>query len=210
MEAEKQIAEFVGRLKQTAGANLECVVLFGSAASGEFHPDFSDINILCVLRELSATTLAALAPTINDWTKQKFPAPLLFSRIELEHSTDVFAIEMFDICQRHRVLHGEDIFATLHVPMNLHRVQLEHNLRTKLLTLRQTYIQAVGDTNRVRRLCSIPFQILARSSGTRSSPWEISQRPAKRTTSRNWRNESNLIPKFFYNYCKHVRQRKTR
>jgi predicted nucleotidyltransferase len=152
MEAEKQIAEFVARLKQTAGANLECVVLFGSAASGEFHPDFSDINILCVLRELSAATLAALAPTVNDWTKQKFPAPLLFSRTELEHSTDVFAIEMYDICQRHRVLHGEDIFASLHVPMNLHRVQLEHNLRTKLLTLRQTYIQAVGDTNRVRRL----------------------------------------------------------
>jgi predicted nucleotidyltransferase len=152
MEAEKQIAEFVGRLKQAAGSNLECVVLFGSAASGEFHSEFSDINILCVLRELSAATLVALAPTINAWTKQKFPAPLLFSRTELEHSTDVFAIEMLDICQRHRVLHGEDIFASLHVPMNLHRVQLEHNLRTKLLTLRQTYVQAVGDTNRVRRL----------------------------------------------------------
>src|SRR5580698_6789188 len=99
MEAEKQITEFVGRLKQAAGTNLECVVLFGSAASGEFHADFSDINILCVLRELSAATLAALAPTINAWTKQKFPAPLLFSRVELEHSTDVFAIEMLDICQ---------------------------------------------------------------------------------------------------------------
>jgi hypothetical protein len=36
--------------------------------------------------------------------------------------------------------------------MNLHRVQLEHNLRTKLLTLRQTYIQVVGDASRVRRL----------------------------------------------------------
>jgi predicted nucleotidyltransferase len=152
MEAEKQITEFVGRLKQAAGSNLECMVLFGSAASGDFHADFSDINILCVLGELSAATLTLLAPAINAWTKQKFPAPLLFSRTELEHSTDVFAIEMLDICQRHRVLHGEDIFAGLHVPMNLHRVQLEHNLRTKLLTLRQAYIQAAGDTNRVRRL----------------------------------------------------------
>jgi predicted nucleotidyltransferase len=152
MEAEKQIAEFVERLKQAAGSNLECVVLFGSAASGEFHADFSDINILCVVHELSAATLAALAPTINAWTKNKFPAPLLFSRQELEHSTDVFAIEMLDMSQRHRILYGEDIFASLHVPMNLHRVQLEHNLRTKLLTLRQTYIQASVDASRVRRL----------------------------------------------------------
>jgi predicted nucleotidyltransferase len=152
MQAEKQITDFVDRLKQAAGANLECMALFGSAASGEFHADFSDINILCVVRELSAQALSALAPAINSWTKNKFPAPLIFSRTELERSTDVFAIEMLDIRQRHRILHGEDIFASLHVPMDLHRVQLEHNLRTKLLTLRQAYIQAVGDESRVRRL----------------------------------------------------------
>jgi predicted nucleotidyltransferase len=152
MQAEKQITEFVDRLKQAAGANLECVALFGSAVSGEFHADFSDINILCVVRELSAQALAALAPAVNSWTKNKFPAPLIFSRTELERSTDVFAIEMLDIRQRHRILHGEDIFASLHVPMDLHRVQLEHNLRTKLLTLRQAYIQSVGDESRVRRL----------------------------------------------------------
>ena len=46
MEAEKQITDFVNSLKQAAGANLECVALFGSAASGEFHADYSDINIL--------------------------------------------------------------------------------------------------------------------------------------------------------------------
>ena len=64
MEAEKQITDFVNSLKQAAGANLECVALFGSAASGEFHADYSDINMLCVVRELSAPVLAALAPTV--------------------------------------------------------------------------------------------------------------------------------------------------
>jgi predicted nucleotidyltransferase len=152
MEAEKQITDFVNRLKQAAGANLECVALFGSAANGEFHADYSDINILCVVRELSALVLEKLAPAINAWTKSKYPAPLIFSRMELERSTDVFAIEMLDIRQRHRILHGDDMFANLPVPMEQHRVQLEHNLRTKLLTLRQSYIQSVGDDTRVRRL----------------------------------------------------------
>lgn len=152
MEAEKQITDFVNRLKQAGGANLECVALFGSAANGEFHADYSDINILCVVNEISALALEKLAPVINAWTKKKYPAPLIFSRTELERSTDVFAIEMLDIRQRHRILHGNDIFANLHVPMDQHRVQLEHNLRTKLLTLRQSYIQVVGDDKRVRRL----------------------------------------------------------
>jgi predicted nucleotidyltransferase len=152
MEAEKQITDFVNRLKQAAAANLECVALFGSAANGEFHADYSDINILCVVRELSAPVLETLAPAITGWTKNKFPAPLVFSRAELEQSADVFAIEMLDIRQHHRILHGEDLFGNLSVPMNLHRIQLEHNLRTKLLTLRQSYIQAAGDNKRVRRL----------------------------------------------------------
>ena len=152
MEAEKQITDFVNSLKQAAGVNLECVALFGSAASGEFHADYSDINILCVVRELSAPVLATLASTVIAWTRKKFPAPLIFSRAELERSADVFAIEMLDIRQRHRILYGEDIFTSMNVPMDRHRVQLEHELRTKLLTLRQSYIQAAGDGKRVRHL----------------------------------------------------------
>lgn len=152
MEAEKQITDFVNSLKQAAGTNLECIALFGSAASGEFHADYSDVNLLCVVRTLSAPVLAALAPTVVAWTRKKFPAPLIFSRAELEQSRDVFAIEMLDIRQRHRILHGEDIFTAMNVPMDRHRVQLEHELRTKLLTLRQNYVQAAGDDKRVRRL----------------------------------------------------------
>jgi predicted nucleotidyltransferase len=152
MEAEKQITDFVNRLKQAGGANLECVALFGSAATGEFHADYSDINILCVVNEVSALVLEKLAPVINAWTKKKYPAPLIFSHTELKQSTDVFAIEMLDIRQRHRVLYGEDIFTGLNIPMDRHRVQLEHELRTKLLTLRQSYVQAVGDDKRIRRL----------------------------------------------------------
>jgi len=152
MEAEKQITDFVNSLKLAAGANLECVALFGSAASGEFHTDYSDINMLCVVRELSGSVLAALAPTVIAWTRKKFPAPLIFSRAELDRSADVFAIEMLDIRQRHRILYGEDIFTGMNVPMDRHRVQLEHELRTKLLTLRQSYVQAAGDSKRVRRL----------------------------------------------------------
>jgi len=152
MEAEKQITEFVQRLRQAAGENLECVALFGSAASGEFHADYSDINMLCIVRELSTSVLATLASAIHAWTRKKFPAPLIFSRTEFERSADVFPIEMLDLSQRHRMLYGEDIFAGMEVPMARHRLQLEHNLRTKLLTLRQTYMQAVGDDKRVRRL----------------------------------------------------------
>jgi hypothetical protein len=55
---------------------------------------------------------------------------------ELRESADVFAIEMLDIQGTHKVLHGEDVVAGIEVPMNLHRVEVEHELRTTLLRLR--------------------------------------------------------------------------
>ena len=149
---EKQLNEFVQRLKAAAADNLESVTLYGSAASGEFHQEFSDVNLLCVLREISVLALQALSPAVGWWVEQKHAAPLLFTREELKRSADVFAIEFLDIQQHHRVLHGEDIFKDLHVPLDLHRVQLEHELRTKLLMLRQHYLLAPNDPKRVAAL----------------------------------------------------------
>ncbi len=39
--------------------------------------------------------------------------------------------------QHHRVLFGEDVLQGLEIPLNLHRVQVEYELREKLILLRQ-------------------------------------------------------------------------
>jgi hypothetical protein len=61
---------------------------------------------------------------------------------ELQRSTDVFAIESLDIKRAHRVLFGPDPVADLEIPMNLHRVQVERDLRLLLLRLRQHVLAA--------------------------------------------------------------------
>jgi hypothetical protein len=149
---QKHLAEFVDKLKSSAGANLVCVAVYGSAVSEEFHSEFSDVNLLCVVRELSAANLQALSPAIAWWTASRFPAPLVFARKEIERAADVFPIEMLDIRQQHHILYGEDIFQNLNVPLDRHRVQLEHELRTKLLFLRQHYLLSSRDDKKVRLL----------------------------------------------------------
>jgi hypothetical protein len=56
---------------------------------------------------------------------------------ELRESADVFAIELLDIKDSHKTLFGQDVVAAIEVPMNLHRIEVEHELRTTLLRLRQ-------------------------------------------------------------------------
>jgi predicted nucleotidyltransferase len=140
---DTKLAELVNRLKEAAGKNLESVVLYGSAASGAYKPGTSDLNILCTLMTLDVHELQLLAPVVHWWTRdQKEPPPLLFLTEELHRSTDVFAIESLDIKRVHRVLYGSDPVVNLDVPMNLHRVQVERDLRLLLLRLRQHVLVA--------------------------------------------------------------------
>jgi predicted nucleotidyltransferase len=139
---EKDLAQLVEKLSLAAGPNLNSVVLYGSAASGEYHPKHSDLNVLAVLERLSAGELDLLNPVGTWWAGKGNPAPLLFAREELHRSADIFAIEFIDICAHRRILQGEDLFEGFLVPMWLHREQVERELRTKLLGLRQSYLLA--------------------------------------------------------------------
>jgi predicted nucleotidyltransferase len=140
---DTKLAELVNRLKEAAGKNLESVVLYGSAASGGYKPGTSDLNILCTLVTMDVHELQLLAPVVHWWTREeKEPPPLFFLTEELHRSTDVFAIESLDIKRAHRVLYGADPVANLDVPMNLHRVQVERDLRMLLLRLRQHVLLA--------------------------------------------------------------------
>ena len=115
MVPEEKIADFVNRLRTAAGANLESVILFGSAVAGDFHPEFSNINLFCVLRDSSFAALQALAPAVKWWEKQNQPPPLFMTHDEIKRSTDVFTIELLDMQQHHRVLFGEDVVQKLSI-----------------------------------------------------------------------------------------------
>ena len=145
MVPEKQIAEFIHRMRQAAGENLRSVILYGSAADGEFHPKFSNVNLLCVLRDVSFAGLQAVAPAVKWWKGQKHHAPLLLAQEELERSADVFSIELLDMQDQHRVLYGEDVLQGLPIPMRHHRAQLEYELREKTILLRQRLLEASGN-----------------------------------------------------------------
>lgn len=147
---ESDLAQLVRGLRAAAGDNLHSVVLYGSAASSEFHENFSDVNVLCLLNNLSASTLASLRESAEWRKKQRQSIPLFLTVEELRQSADVFAIELLDMQRHHRVLYGADAIADLQVPLRLHRVQVEHELRTKLILFRQSVVVASGSKDILR------------------------------------------------------------
>ncbi len=149
---EKLLEQLVGKLGKAFGERLISVVLYGSAAAGDYDGKFSDLNILCVLSRVTPDELRLSEAIFRWWREQGSPSPLLLSEQELATSADCFAIEFQDIQRQNRLLHGRDLIAGLEIGRVFYRAQVEHDLRAKMLRLRQKAAGMLSEPDLLRRL----------------------------------------------------------
>jgi predicted nucleotidyltransferase len=149
---ENLLNQLLEKLNKALGDRIVSVVLYGSAAAGNHHEGFSDVNVLCVLQQVTVRELEQSEPVVRWWREKKNPSPLLLSEHELQTSTDCFAIEFYDIKAHHRILQGKDVVSGLVVENVFYRAQVEHDLRAKLLRLRQKASGALGDKDMLRHM----------------------------------------------------------
>ena len=149
---DKLLSQLTAKLQAAFGERLVSVVLYGSAAAGDHHQDFSDLNVLCVLTQITPRELAASEDIFRWWREQGSPSPLLLTEHELTTSTDSFAIEFHDIQRQNRLLHGRDVISALEIDDSFYRAQVEHELRAKLLRLRQKAGGMLSNPDLLRRL----------------------------------------------------------
>ena len=154
---DHKLDEFVQKLKSSAAENLKAVALYGSAVTGEFHSKHSDLNLLCILNQADATRIEALHAPVEWWLRQGHRAPLVFTLEELQRSADVFAIELLDMKTHHRMLYGGDVFAGLSVPLHYHAIQVERELRTDWLRLRQAILTVPPKADTYLKLMTSSF-----------------------------------------------------
>jgi predicted nucleotidyltransferase len=148
---ESKLQELVTRLQQACGENLVSIVLYGSAAREDFHEEFSDVNVLVVVQHLKPSSFAAISAVLHWWSREeKLRPPMIMTLDELRESADVFAIELLDIQRSHKTLFGQDVVTAIDVPMNLHRVEVEHELRTTLLRLRHHLLLSPDNQDELR------------------------------------------------------------
>ncbi|MCX5694645.1 MAG: hypothetical protein NT014_05960 [Candidatus Omnitrophica bacterium] len=134
-----EISSFIFSLKEIYGEGLLSVILYGSAASGEFVFSHSNVNILVVLK---STELSYLKPASKVIKRFKRLMPLFLSKEYILSSCDVFPIEFLDLQENYKVLEGNDILKEIHVDMKNLRFQCEQELKVKSLSLKQIYLNS--------------------------------------------------------------------
>ncbi|HEV2146970.1 MAG TPA: nucleotidyltransferase domain-containing protein [Longimicrobiaceae bacterium] len=138
--AERLAADLV----RTYGEGVVSVVLYGSAARGEYVEGMSDLNVLVLLRDVAPATLRRASTLAREWVGEGNPPPLVMGVEEWRRSADVFPIELSDIRDAHRTLHGEEPFEGIRIDPAHLRLQCEHELKGKHIQLRERYLFSAG------------------------------------------------------------------
>ena len=159
--------EFAARLVATPELPLVSVILYGSAAAGDHAAKGSDYNVMVVLERAGAKELEGMAPAVRPWVRAGNRPPQVFTREGLQRSADVFPIELADMKDHHRVLHGTEGLGSVDIALPALRLELERELKVNLMRLQEGCLLAAGRASQVASLMResvATFGVLARAA----------------------------------------------
>lgn len=174
----KNIDTFVESAKAAFADDLSAIVLFGSAAEGRLRAT-SDVNMLLVLKRFRQEAADRLREPLRVARAAIELNTMFLLEDELPAAMDAFAVKFADIVSRHRVLFGNDPFATLDPSREAWIRRLTQVLLNLQLRLRERYV-----------LLSLREEQLSRVIADAAGPLRASA-----ASLRHLRGESPLPPK---------------
>ncbi len=146
------LTQYVEQIAQSWSADLGGLILFGSAARGDFIVGRSNINLLFVIKNLSVDLMQRAGELHKQWGKHQIIASLLMTDADLVRSRNVFPLEFLQMTQSHVLLLGHDPFGEEQLdPIRL-GWQSEQELMANLLRLRQRFIEGEGRIEAIHAL----------------------------------------------------------
>jgi len=140
---------FAEGAEEILGDNLVSLFLYGSAAAGDYVPGRSDINFLLVAASADEETLTSLVKHCHKYQKRGVATPFVMDVDDLGRSVDAFPLEFLEMKNYGRLIKGEDLLAGMVIDAEDLRLQLEREIKGKLIQLRKSYIR-IGDDKKGR------------------------------------------------------------
>lgn len=150
----KKASAFLEDILRERSATINSIHIVGSAVTSDFDEKISDINSIIILKEMDLAFVRFLAPLGKKYSRKGIAAPLLLTPDYIDTSLDVFPIEFLDLKLIHKTVYGADIFKDIKVEQSYLRLQCEHEIKKRIIALRQGYISSLGDRELISRLLS--------------------------------------------------------
>ncbi|MCA9457825.1 MAG: hypothetical protein H6750_09295 [Nitrospiraceae bacterium] len=151
-DLRETLEQYVKELQKDWGADLESLLLYGSAARGDFIAGRSNFNFLVLVRALSVSGLQRAGQLHRKWGKHQIVAPLVMTQEELSQTRTLFPLEYFQMQEHHVRLAGKDPFGAGHIDRPQLGWQCEHELLANVFRMRQRFVEGEGRPEAIRAL----------------------------------------------------------
>ena len=157
---QRIIKPYVEELVKTYGENVISIFAYGSITGRYYDPKRSDINLAVVLKEVSLEKLKQALKTVKGGIRCKINAPLFLSPSYIKMSLDTFPMEFMSMKDSSLVLYGDDCLAGISVTKEDLRRECEYQLKGKILTIRQAYLEQALSRKGIEKLIKSSFRAL--------------------------------------------------
>ncbi len=138
---DKYKQNIIKEIKKIFKNNLISIILYGSYVKGGYIRKKSDINLLIVRKIRNSKELIGLNQFCRKYhSKLNLALPLVLTHDEIKTSTDVYPMEYMDIKEHNQVIYGENVFKNLKIELKNLRLELENQVKSKLINLRESLI----------------------------------------------------------------------
>ena len=151
-QPDEIFSDIIDDYQQLFGDDLIAIVLYGSAASGDYIAGQSDINFMVILSEQGVDLFDRALDLVSKWKKRNVATPLFLSEAYIRTSLDVFPIEYLNLQNNYKLVHGRDILKDLTFHDEYLRLQCEREVKGKLLLLREAFLESQGKGKRLQQV----------------------------------------------------------
>lgn len=146
--------EITEDFQQACGADLLSIILYGSGTGDYYIPGHSDINLLIILQEAGLVNLERCLTVTGKWGKRRVAA-VFMTPVYIADSQDAFPVELLNMQLNHLVVYGQDVLSDLKLEAKDLRLQLERELKGKVLHLQQGFLACAGKATGLRQLIGL-------------------------------------------------------
>ncbi|MBW2557979.1 MAG: hypothetical protein JRD69_03955 [Deltaproteobacteria bacterium] len=149
---EKIFPDITRDYSKIYGNALLSVILYGSAAGGDYRPGKSDLNFMIVLSEEAIDHLDKAIETVSRWRKRNVPTPLFMTKSYIASSLDSYPLEFLNMQKGYVLVYGEDVLKEMSFEQCHLRLQCEREIKGKLLLLRERFLETEGKPRMIKKL----------------------------------------------------------
>lgn len=142
-------------MKKAFGEDLKGLILYGSGARGEYVPGRSDLNFLVILSDAGIDHLDRAFGIVSRWNGRRVAIPLFMTKSMILQSLDCYPVEFLNMQLHYVPVYGEDVLRGLAFDRSNLRLQLERELKGKLLHLRTGFLETQGKDKALARLIAV-------------------------------------------------------